>query len=180
MVVADHERDELLKWLQATHHRLESLEPDASREDLVPLRAIIGDAEVIGVGETVRGARSAGELRRFVHRVLRFAVDDLGARALVVEERTLAASALDRYVCGGVGSSQIALRESWAPWQSVEVLEIVDWLRTRNELHADDAVRIVGAISEDELGLAGHVLECLERTGDRIVYWGGAAHSAVA
>jgi erythromycin esterase len=181
VVVSDDERDELLVWLRASHHPLNSLEQNASADDLAPLREIIGDAKVIGIGETVRGARSAGELRRFAHRVLRFAVDELGVRALVLEERTLeAANALDTYVRTGAGSSEDALRAAWSPWQSVEVLTVLGWLRERNALRADDQVRVVGAISEDEIGLAGHVLDWMERTGDRIVYWGGAAHSAVS
>lgn len=181
MVMPDDERDELLAWMHGAHRPLDSLDPDAAADDLAPLRAVIGDAEVIGIGEAVRGARSAGELRRFTHRVLRFAVEELGVRALVLEERSLeAANALDRYVRTGAGSSSSALREAWSPWRSAEVQNVLEWLRARNALHPEAPVRVVGAISEDELGLAGHVLQWLERTGERIVYWGGAAHSAVA
>jgi erythromycin esterase len=181
MVVSDDELGELLAWLHTAHHPLDTLDADATAEDLAPLHAIVGDASVIGVGEAVRGARSAGELRRFVDRVLRFAVEELGFRTVILEERSLrAADVLDGYVRGGEGSSASALREAWAPWQSAEVLNVVEWLRSRNARRAADPVRVVGAISEDELGIAGHILEWLERTGDRIIYWGGAAHSAVA
>ena len=177
----ERQTGELLAWLESARHRIESLEPDAPLMDLAPLRVMIGDALVIGIGETVRGARSAHELRRFAHRVLRLAVEHLGARTLVIEEQSLAAAAvLDASVRGGARSSRDALGDAWAPWQTLEVVEVLDWLRARNEWHAHDPVRIVGAISEDELGLAGHVLEHLDRNGAPVAYWGGAAHSAVA
>ena len=90
-MVADDERYELLAWLRVAHHPLDSSDQEApSEEDLAPLRAIVGDARVIGLGEAVRGAWSAAELRRFTHRILRFAVEHLGIRTLVLQDRPLA------------------------------------------------------------------------------------------
>ena len=110
-------------------------------------------------------ARSAAELRRFTHRILRFAVEELGVRTLVLEERRSPdrthSTGMSALVPEFAGRAAQLLR---APWQSAEVLNLIAWLDRGNMRHAEDPVRVVGAISEDELGLAGHVLEWLRRT----------------
>jgi erythromycin esterase len=173
------EREELVAWLCRAHNPFASLEPDAPGDDLVPWGAIVAEAAVIGVGETVRGVRSAGEVRRVAHRLLREAVDRFHVRVVVLEERSLdAPAALDRYVRGAPGEAATLLRQAWAPWRSMEMLTVVEWLRHRNAGRPDDMVRVGGAVSDDA-GIAGHVLDWHRRTGHRVVYWGGAAHTAV-
>jgi erythromycin esterase len=171
--------DGLLSWLR-TRHQPVDLGSRAAAGDLAALRHIVGDASVIGIGEAIRGARSSRELRRLIDTVLRFAVEELDVRTVMLEGRVPdSAAAIDAYVRDGAGDPQEALRSAWAPWQTKEMVEVITWLRAFNASRLGRPVRVSAAVA-DNLGIAGHILRRLDDADHRILYWGGAAHSAVS
>ncbi|WP_078882188.1 erythromycin esterase family protein [Streptomyces rimosus] len=76
---------------------LDTLDPDAPLDDLEPLRALIGDARVVALGENSHFIREFGLARE---RVLRFLVQRCGFTALAFEFGFSEGVALDAWVQG--------------------------------------------------------------------------------
>jgi erythromycin esterase len=66
-------------WVQQSATPLTTVDPAASLDDLQPLRPSIGDAAIVGLGESVHGAAEEIKLK---HRTLRFLVEEMGFRSV--------------------------------------------------------------------------------------------------
>ncbi|MEV5754041.1 erythromycin esterase family protein [Actinoallomurus sp. NPDC052308] len=99
---------------------------------------------------------------------------------------------LAAYIATGDGDPRAMLAGARAFWRTEEILDAVRWMRSYNRRHPDDPVRFAEApdrTAQDvtpldglaglERTLAEGVAWWRERTGDKIVYWGGTAHTAV-
>lgn len=104
-------------------------------------RTLAGAATIVGIGESTRFARETFEARDQLFRRL---VRDHGFRALAVQDSAGAAAGLDRYVREGGGSAESSLDGAWRPWRTAEMAAALEWIRTFNEEHPDDPVRIFG------------------------------------
>jgi len=164
------------------------VEVDAPFDDLKPLTDRICEAKVVALGSAVRHSH---ELLTLTQRVMRFLIEQYGFRALALEGDEAASIELDSYVRTGKGDLREILIAARPFWRFAEILDAIRWIRARNEQNPNDQVRIVHvansthepvrqlAGAEDiERRLAGTVIAWHEQTGQRIVYWGGLAHTA--
>jgi len=99
--------------------------------ELSPLRAVVGEARVVGLGESARRVHEFYELRS---RLFRFLVEKMGFTALVMETGFAEASILNEYVLGRI--------EEPAQWQGgftfgygdeKEIQALLRWMRTYNQ-----------------------------------------------
>lgn len=141
-------------------------------------------AEVVGVGWTARTVR---ELHLVTHGLVRLLVQRLGFRAVLVEGDRALSKALDDFVRTGAGDPRAALARSRPFLANTELLDLVLWLRSHNNQHRVQPVRVVHGGADDlsypaalERSLADQVTSWHEHHGDRIIYLGGVAHTAVA
>jgi len=141
-MTADADREDVTAWIDEHAHRLTTVDPEAPLTDLAPLAALIGDAIIVGLGGSTRGAH---ELSALAHRILRYLVERIGFRALVLEESWTKGFELDEYVRTGSGDPRALLADAWLPFRTEEILDVLRWLRADNERHPDDLVRVVGA-----------------------------------
>jgi erythromycin esterase len=164
------------------------LDLDAPFDDLGPLTERVRDAKVVALGSAVRQSH---ELLTLTHRVMRFLNEQHGFRSLALEGDYAASFGLDTYVRTGEGDPQAVLARARTFLRFAEIVEAIRWVRARNEGNPSDQVRVVQvadlpseswrrlASGEDiERGLADAIIAWRERTGHRIVYWGGLAHTA--
>jgi erythromycin esterase len=164
------------------------LDLEAPIDDLHPLTDRVRDAKVVALGSAVR---TSHELLTLTHRVMRFLIEQHGCRSLALEGDYAVSFDLDRYVRTGEGDPQAILARARSFLRFAEIVEAVRWVRTRNERYPGDPARVVHladlpdeawrrlASGEDiERGLADAISAWHERTGHRIVYWGGLAHTA--
>jgi len=163
------------------------LDLEAPFDDLGSLTERVRDAKVVAVGSAVRQSH---ELLTLTDRVMRFLIEQHGFRSLALEGDYLASFYLDTYVRTGEGDPQAILAQARSFLRFAEILDAVRWIRARNERNPGDHVRIVHladlpreamrlASGEDlEQAGADAIIAWHERTGDRIVYWGGLAHTA--
>ena len=70
-------------WIADRAAPLATADPAAPLDDLEPLRRSVGDAQVVGLGESVHGA---AELTTLKHRALRLLVEQMGFRTVAWEE----------------------------------------------------------------------------------------------
>lgn len=145
------------------------------------VRSIVGDAKVVGLA---RGAHGTAELTQLSHRLLRYMVEKLGFRTLAIESSTEAISAVDVWLRTGNGDlgPLLAGIEPW--WRTPEFMDVLAWMRERNQRSGHDAVRLVGLQHPDqemhvlERLMADDVIRWVEGSGQKVLYWSGS-HSAV-
>jgi erythromycin esterase len=109
------------------------VEPGSGSADLQPLKAMIGDARIIGFGE---GMHDTHEYLAFRNRLFEFLVEEMGVTAIGLETGATEALAADDYVLGRTGPSLNAYASvfSWAPGEATqESKQLLDWMRAYNQ-----------------------------------------------
>lgn len=109
--------------------------------DLAPFAAAIGDAPVVGLGESVHTSEGFLELRS---RLIRYLVAERGFRAVAIESPHTAAEIVDRYVATCDGAPEDALLGVFSVWASASTRDLLVWLCQYNEAHPDDPVIFAG------------------------------------
>ena len=105
-------------------------DPTAPIDDLEPLRALVGDARIVGMGEGSHGTR---EFFRMKHRVFEFLVERMGFTIFAIEATFPEALDVDRYVRTGEGDPSALIRGMYFwTWNTDEVLDLVRWMRNYN------------------------------------------------
>ncbi|KOT29545.1 erythromycin esterase [Streptomyces caelestis] len=133
-------------------HPLRSTEPGGSLRDLDALGRMVGNAEVVGLGEATHGSR---DFFRMKHRVLRHLVERKGFRAFSLELPWSSGVRVDEYVLYGRGDLDRIAREefqgSYRIWNNADYLNLIEWMRSYNRHHPTDPVRFTG----NDMGYAG-------------------------
>ena len=174
--------DAAARWIRATAHPLGTVDPDAPLDDLAAFAPLVSGATVVALGGSTRGAR---EVTLLQHRLLRALVSRSGFRTLAIEMDGTLGARLDAHVRTGEGDPLALLAGARPLWRTAEMLDVVRWLRAYDAEHPDDPVRIAGvddpaasSLAEVERALAENLLADQRRTGHRVAYWGGSAHTA--
>lgn len=131
---------ELAGWVDRAAAPVSATGSGGSLDDLEPMRPLVDDAVVVGLGESAHGLGGQFTMR---HRVARFLVERMGFRTLAWEEDWASGVAVDRYVVDGIGDPREIVGEMVSAWPSEEMLELVAWMRGYNRVHADK-VRFLG------------------------------------
>ena len=125
---------DIVDWIRAAAIPLATVEPRSDLKDLEPLRAVIGDARIVALGEATHGTREFFTLK---HRLIEFCVAELGFTMLIMEANFAETLAVNDYVLHGIGTAADAVaRLRWWPWDTQEVVDVVEWLRGWNAGHA--------------------------------------------
>src|SRR5215510_12728002 len=69
-------------WLSRSAIRLKSVEAGHSFDDLQPLKSILKDVRIVGLGEGTHGTREFFQIK---HRLLEFLVNEMGFTLFVME-----------------------------------------------------------------------------------------------
>ncbi|HKP76037.1 MAG TPA: erythromycin esterase family protein [Longimicrobiaceae bacterium] len=120
-----------LAWLRRRAFPLATVDAGAPSGDLQPLRALVGDARVVALGESTHGT---SEFFRAKHRLAEFLVREMGFNLFALEANQLQTERVNRYVLGlDGGDARTAIRGLFRVWQTEEVVALVDWMRAWNE-----------------------------------------------
>ena len=131
-----------LDWLRANSVPFLTEDARAPDDDLQPLRDIIGNARVIGLGEGTHGTR---EFFRMKHRVFAYLVRNLGFNNFSMEAGLPEALAIDHYVQTGQGDPESIVRQlGYWPWKTEEVFDLVRWMREWNATGNPPRVHFTG------------------------------------
>lgn len=120
----------LTQWLDQNALSITTPVAENGFEDLLPLKQTLSDTRLLALGEATHGTREFFQLK---HRLLEFAVEELGFRAFAMEAGFSECLQIDSYVQGGPGDPQALVHglQMW-PWITEEVLELVEWMRKYN------------------------------------------------
>ena len=99
------------------------------------LREVVGDARVVALGENTHGTRDFFEMKA---RILRFLVEEMGFNTFAIEATWPESRRLDHYVRTGEGDPRVLLSGLYFwTWNTVSVLEMIEWMRAHNEAGGD-------------------------------------------
>ncbi|MFC4910182.1 erythromycin esterase family protein [Actinomadura gamaensis] len=132
-----------LRALERAAHQLRSTEPGGGTSDLRALDAMIGDAEVVGLGEATHGSHEFFAMKQ---RVFRHLVEEKGFTTFALELSWTAGLRIDEYVQGGPGDARQVAKEALAgsPWEREEFVSLISWMRQHNDRHPDRKVHFMG------------------------------------
>jgi erythromycin esterase len=121
-------------WLQSEALPLDHLEPVVNDDfsDLMPLKELIGDARVVGLGEATHGTH---EFFTMKDRLLRFLVQEMGFNFFAIEDAWGEANYINDYVFGYTQDLDQAFLSgtTYWTWQTEEVRTMVEWMRELND-----------------------------------------------
>ncbi len=123
---ADTVTASLLSALQAHTFSLETVQAERGFDDLQPLTSILADKRIVALGEATHGT---SEFFRMRHRMVEFLVREMGFAHFGMETDAHVGYVLDDYINGGQGNPRDVL---YWPWATVEVVEMLDWMRAYN------------------------------------------------
>ncbi|MCP4662688.1 MAG: erythromycin esterase [bacterium] len=122
--------DEVVAWIREHAIPLATPEAESGFDDMKPLRELVGDARVVGLGEATHGTR---EFFQFKHRMLEFLVEEMGFTVFAIEANWPESLAINDYVVEGKGNAKDALAGIYFwTWNTEEVLELIEWMRRYN------------------------------------------------
>ncbi|MEE1939380.1 erythromycin esterase family protein [Streptomyces sp. TRM 70361] len=160
---AFHKDRLVLHALERSARPLRSTEPYGSLRDLRALGRMIGDAEVVGMGEATHGSH---EFFTVKHRVFRYLVQEKGFRTFSLEGPWSTGLKLNDYVLHGKGDLKQILDEEYQGVYKVgkksEYRDILQWMRDHNRRHPHDPVQFMG----NDMGYAGP--ELYDRVADYV------------
>ncbi len=133
----------IIAWLQHNAIPLKHVEAGNGFSDLQPLKQLLKDVKVLGLGETTHGTREMFQLK---HRLIDFLVMEMGFDTFTIEASFAACQPINDYVLHGIGDRAAVLTGQWyIPWDTEEVSAMLDWMRAYNQNAPDEKkVRFYG------------------------------------
>ena len=127
-----------LRWIDAhaVAFPIGAEDAGASAPIVTALQSFVGGARVVGISELTEGTH---EFPAIIRQILRVGGGDGGFRGLAVQASMAEAFELDRYVRTGTGNPQRLLRALGPHWETREMLELVEWMRSSNRARASAA-----------------------------------------
>ncbi len=122
----------VVDWVRKHAVSLSSVEPGHGFSDLAPWTEIVGDAKIVALGDAVPGTHESFQVRR---RLFESLVEEKGFTLLALEADGPKCLALEDYVADGAGDPAVALAALGERWDTLEVLNLVRWMRLWNMEH---------------------------------------------
>jgi erythromycin esterase len=169
----------IAEWLIENSVPLQHIEARNGFADLIPFKKILGNAKVVGLGETTHGTHEIFQLK---HRLVEFLVVEMGFDVLAIEASYSACQAINDYILHGIGDcATVVTGQGYVVWDIEEIVDLIEWLREHNRSLSDDKkVRFYG------LDLCGNdwgrnvVLEFLRKIAPAKVTTARALFDAIA
>jgi erythromycin esterase len=132
---AEQAREAAAEWLRANAIPFETTEPGSKFEDLLPLKALIGDARIVALGEATHGTHEFFQMK---HRLVEFLVEEIGFSLFAMEVGWAEADSVNNYVhtCEGDPVTTLAGLGYWT-WNTQEVLDMIRWMCVHNQKPGD-------------------------------------------
>jgi erythromycin esterase len=154
-------------WLAVHAKPLASTELQPYSYDLAPLGSLIGEADVVGLGEGTHGTH---EFHTVKLRIIDYLVRERGFDVVAWESPFPICNRLNTYILGGPGEPRAILAELWDLgyffWDDEEIEDLVEWMREYNATRGErPPVQLAGMDVFDEVAASDAVVAYL-RTVD--------------
>ena len=174
MKLSAQEKAQVHEWLQKNTINLKTIEAGSGFEDMMLLKAMIGDARIVSLGES---SHLNGSFYKVKHRMVEFLVTEMDFTVFAIEGSFGCATKINEYLLGGDISPQEALEELvYKVWRTEEILDMLIWMREYNATH-DKKVKFYGFDTRPVFRCAKVVYDYLRKTNgtrdydDILVEW---------
>jgi erythromycin esterase len=154
-----------IAWLDRNTAVLSSFQPtfiskNANTDDLKSFKKIAGSAKLIALGESTHGT---SEFFSMKHRLLEYAVKEMGVSVFGIEDHQVASEVINQYVLHGIGSAEKAIKGLFGVWNRQEVLELIRWMRAYNSQNPKQKVEFVGFDMQSPISSIDSLLSFIAR-----------------
>lgn len=152
----------VIKWLADNAIPLKTVEAGNGFKDLQPLKKVLKDAQIVGLGEATHGTR---EFFQFKNRMLEFLVKEMGFRVFTMELDYVDGLNINDFVMGKTTTDSASLLNSARAqvWNTEEVRTLIDWMKTYNaSVPEDKKVKFVGFDCQDREKGKARLLDYLQ------------------
>jgi len=118
-----------VEWLRKFARPFATCEPGGTDRDLAPLRAVVGDARVVALGEVSSGTHEFFQMKR---RIVEYLATHMGFTLFAIEENMPDAYRVNEYVLDGRGDPKALLAGIARRRRTQEFLSFVEWMREFN------------------------------------------------
>jgi erythromycin esterase len=110
---------------------LNTTKADNGFEDLQPLKKILKDVNILGMGEATHGTKEFFQMK---HRMYEFLVEEMGYRAFAIEAEFGIHKVINDYILNDSGTMEevISVMKFWT-WSTQEVADMIDWMKEYNQ-----------------------------------------------
>ena len=123
-------------WLKQNSITIKSIEAGSGFSDLQPLKKILKDVQVIGLGEATHGTH---EFFKFKQRLVEFLVTQMGFTAFAMEASFSDCEPINDYILTGKGDRAAVLtNQNYTAWDTEEFSAMLDWMRAYNQKVPDE------------------------------------------
>ncbi|MEQ1675418.1 MAG: erythromycin esterase family protein [Chitinophagaceae bacterium] len=142
-VIRQQEETDFVQWLTANSSTIKYVDPGNEFADLQPLKTILKEVQVVGLGESSHGT---SEFFRMKHRLLEFLVIEMGYRSFYIEASMSRCRYVNEYVLYGKGDLDTAtVMQGFITWRVEEFRNMLQWMRQYNSSVTEERkVKFVG------------------------------------
>jgi len=136
-------QSELVSAINSKLIPLKTLTPDDNLSDLQPLKKILKDKKIIGLGEAAHGVH---DFFVFKQRLLEFLVKEMGVKVVLTETDFAGTQTMNDYVVYGKGDAHKGLTDmANGVWTTQEFIDMAEWVKKYNDTKPEkDKVRFYG------------------------------------
>lgn len=157
-------KEELTTRLEENLIPLKTTKAENGFEDLMPLKEILKDKKIIGMGEATHGTAEFFEMK---HRMFEFLVEEMGYRVFAIEAEFGGSQIVNEYILEGKGNVDKCLdaMQFWT-WHTEEVADMIQWMKDYNENPENESkIKFYGYDMQNVDNSIKYVLDYLERVG---------------
>lgn len=122
--------DEEIAWIRSHAVPIKTVTPGNGFDDLQKIKAAVGDARIVAVGEATHGTREFFQMK---HRLTEFLATEMHFTMFAIEANMPEAYAVNDYVLTGRGDPRQSLGGMYFwTWNTQEVLDMIEWMRAFN------------------------------------------------
>lgn len=122
--------DPTVQWIQQNAIPLQTTDQGHSDADLTPLKQIVGNASIVGLGEETHGTHEVIDLKA---RLTEFLISKVGFTTFVLENSWGPSQLIDQYINSGSEDINNVMHHGLLiSWQTQEYRTLLEWMRTYN------------------------------------------------
>lgn len=132
------QQSEVVDYIKQNAVALNVADFNTGYEDLIPLKAVLSNRRIIGMGEATHGTH---EFQQTKMRMFKLLVQEMGYKIFAVEANFTECRTINDYILYGKGTALNAMHTGdnmWA-WNTKDILELIEWMRSYNKKVPDSA-----------------------------------------